>query len=441
MTVLGVSREERTSFDQEMLIREARLRTRRRRLRRGAIGLVVVALGLTIWLASGGSGHPNAVRRVSGDGGSPRSANDSANSTALAVLGGQSLEKIWPVNGSTLWALTANATTLTGGGQGLELTTNGGVSWTNATPPGLSRERGARLLGAFALTAAQAWTDYGGFSGTAKRTLLYTGDAGRHWAKVGVLPAAFCVLQFVSRRDGTCTEEVGAMGSMPNIIFRTSDGGATWRKIYDDNAEISLPYSSLPAGWLPFGCDKSIQFTSAARGWALFLCNAGFAPIYETVDGGVSWTQRIATQPSPLPVGGGEFSGVPVIEGSRGAVGYTGGSYSLVYATDDGGRSFHPVYPPGRRRQWSVDVVTPLKWRLAFRNVLLVTNDAGRSWTTFTNNATRPIARLRYAPTQPAVTLTANARGWLTWFAGDGNVLMRTINDGRTWKTITVPGT
>jgi len=52
----------------------------------------------------------------------------------------------------------------------------------------------------------------------------------------------------------------------------------------------------------------------------------------------------------------------------------------------NGGQSFHPVYPPGKPRQWAVDVISPSQWRLTYGKEILATNNGGTSWFTVTSN-------------------------------------------------------
>jgi hypothetical protein len=338
-----------------------------------------------------------------------------------------------------LWAFTQDVTALKGGGQGVELTTDGARSWTNVTPPGLSVTGGNHwIIGIYPLSATKAWVVYGGGGIRSRQSLLYTGDAGHVWTKVGVLPITNCVPQFVTRRDGTCTSYGAALGSMVLDIYRTSNGGASWHTIFDNWPDVTS--GRFPAGSLPFGCDKRVQFTSATRGWALFLCNGGMASLYETTDGGATWTDRPATPPMPSRYGS-EFTRAPVFSGPRGAVAFATGNESLVYVTDNGGHSFTAVYPPERARAWCVDVVTPLQWRFAYRNMILATNDGGKSWFAFTDDARKPVVLDRYGPDAPDVTFANNRQGWLTWDEGNGFLLMRTTDGGREWKLLEVPGT
>jgi photosystem II stability/assembly factor-like uncharacterized protein len=116
-----------------------------------------------------------------------------------------------------------------------------------------------------------------------------------------------------------------------------------------------------------------------------------------------------------------------VFSGSRGAVAYSYGSYSLVYVSDNSGLSIHPVYPPGRRRAWTVNILSPRQWRLAYKSTILGTNDAGKSWFTVTSNASQDSKPKQYASLAPDIEFTTGSRGWLE----QNNTLLRTV-DGKT---------
>lgn len=427
----------------ELLIKEARQRMLRRRLRFVVAVLLVLVAAAAIWQGSGGDTHtstPPSVHTSSPRGGSP---SGSSNLSALTVLGGQSLSQVVPFGLSTLWVSTANVVKSTGGGQGIELTTNAGRTWTNVTPPGLSVDGGTHWInGFFALSPTRSWIVAGGFS-VGPQILETTSDAGHHWSRIGVLPHTSCTLQFVTPLDGTCVDAVGAGGSMPIGIYRTADGGASWHKIFQSSPSTS----SATPGSIPFACDKSVHFESATKGFVLFWCSGGTgAFIYETINGGVTWAEQHVTQPSTVPLGGGGFEGLPVFNRSMGAVAYEGGSYSAVFVTANGGQSFHPVYPPGKLRMWAVDILSPQQWRLTYGKEILATNNGGSSWFAITSNTvlrTTSFVKGSYVKGTPPgglVDFVSPNDGWFTENAVNP-LLLRTSDGGRKWRIITVPGT
>jgi photosystem II stability/assembly factor-like uncharacterized protein len=334
-----------------------------------------------------------------------------------------------------------NDEALSGGGQGIELTTDGGQRWTDVTPPNLNVDGGDHWIVNFAAYSATNAVIVVGHLDSGPQIIEMTQNAGRTWSKVGAMPTppGDCELQFVNVHDGTCTVLGGAAGSMLIRIFRTDNGGASWRKVYANTTN-----SSFAHGAISFGCDKNIDFTNAVQGFATYFCNAGSGAIVErSLDGGSKWYVRPVVQPSSIPEGGGGFSGPPVFDGLNGAIPYTVGTLSEVYVTNNGGLTFHPVYPPDQRKRWVEDVASPTMWRLTYGKEILATDNAGKSWFTVESNTvlqTNDYGSLT-APGGIVRFSTAND-GWLTENGGASNsLLLRTTDGGREWRKVVVPGT
>ncbi len=358
-----------------------------------------------------------------------------------AAAGGQSLRQVWTVGASVAWAWTQGP--VTGSAQGLERTVNGGASWARVTPRGLGIQKGGRFItGFFALDARHAWVTYGSLANGATQTIDSTSDGGRNWTAVGDEPLTSipqsifvydCGLDFVTPSDGWCETFPAFVGSEAVYLYHTTDGGKRWTRI------SVTPAGTNPRRGLPFGCDKEIQFTSPSRGWAIFICAAGTAPLYQTTDAGKTWTkERVTRAPGNLD-GGSGFTGLPLVVGSRGAVGYTIFGRPLktvVYRSADGGAVWHPITPPGPARGWVADAITPVSWRLVQGDQILATGNAGRTWHTIKTNVTFHIYYAYLSPTPPVVNFVTAKIGWIA-----GTSLWRTTNGGRTWRRVPVPGT
>jgi photosystem II stability/assembly factor-like uncharacterized protein len=432
----------------EMLIREARQLQRRYRRRRWAILFTLVAVIVAVVVGAAGGGRSPSRGLTLNASPSSRSNATRSDGASAVIPGGQFVQSLWPVGGQTSWAYTQNVAALSNGGQGIELTNNGGRTWRDVTPNGYNRFVGDRFIGGFfALTPTRAWLITGPSDPkrAASETVLTTDNAGRSWSRVGSLPHLDCSLRFFSARSGLCTFGLEASNSAPLEVDVTSNGGRTWTTTFDNSAG----YANGPAGagdnGLPYECDKAFILTPPATVWAEGACNATIAFLYRSTDDGRHWSLASATQPSRLVGGGSEFTGPVVLSGSQGAVAFEEGSFSLVYVTRDGGATFTPVYPPGPERPWTIDVVSPTEWRLSIRNQILVTNNGGVSWTGMTSNAfdSKALRRSqRWSDGAPnALHFTSPSFGWMTWFNGNGLYVMDTRNGGRTWTRVAVPGT
>ena len=264
---------------------------------------------------------------------------------------------------------------------------------------------------------------------------------------IGPKPAG-CELDFVAVSDGWCASIGGALGSATVTLYRTTDGARNWQVVSRTSPESRSP------GGLPFAGDKNIEFSSDDVGWAPFASAGGVAPLFETENGGRSWIERNVAPPprhigpSPRDGYGAIFAGQPVMNGRFGAVGYSVeqriGARTIVYLTTDAGRDWRPVAPPGPRNPWLVDTLTGRSWRLVYGNRILVTNDSGRTWHTIRTDHT--FAALSYSygsPTPPVVLFASENLGWIVQPdpAASTNTLWRTVDGGRRWRQITVPGT
>jgi photosystem II stability/assembly factor-like uncharacterized protein len=349
--------------------------------------------------------------------------------------GDQSLAGAWPISSRTAWVWTQDFNNLHGGPQAIDRTTDGGVTWSNVTPFGMVNQGGGHYIyGLFALSADDAWVTYDNADYAAPSTIAASFNGGRSWRIVGHTPRQGCTVQFVSREEGWCADNAGAAGSSLVTIYRTFDGGEVWHKVFENGDEYPMKKGSLP-----FECDKEMEFEPTGVGWAMFDCNGPIAPLYQTSDGGVTWVSRVANGPNHLVGEGATFDGVPVIEGSNGAVGCTLFPTSFVYVTNNGGRSFHVVMPPGKKRDWNIDVITPEKWKLVSGDRILSTRNGGRSWSTTIDDEhfNHGGGLSLQSPVSPSIHFVTYEVGWII---NGFNSLLRTTDGGKTWTTLPIPG-
>jgi photosystem II stability/assembly factor-like uncharacterized protein len=278
------------------------------------------------------------------------------------------------------------------------------------------------------LDPTRAWIEYGPAEGP--QALLVTSDGGRVWTRAGRTPAQ-CQVQFLNRLDGWCVDIVGALGSEFVAIYRTTTGGRIWREVSHNNpsGQTSTPDP------IPFGCDKSVAFTSPTSGFASSYCNGGGGYIYASTDGGSRWHQVLSL---PAPVGGSDGEGFTAVVGTGkdDAVGYTvegrrKPSSSDVYDSADGGARWVRVRPPGRHTGYDIDIVTPRIWRLVAGRTVLGTDNAGRTWTHITTNVTLSQAS--------QVVFTTTGVGWDLPLGGVSDNVLHTTDGGRHWTTVHVP--
>lgn len=266
--------------------------------------------------------------------------------------------------------------------------------------------------------------------------VLRTRDGARHWRQVSPAvpqPERLADASFLGRRHAW------ALGLVPDhkvTVYRTGDGGRTWR------ASRPVPIRFGDGG-------ASLRFLDAAHGW-LTVRSAGMGTLQEQIfatdDGGLRWHLIAQTAPPAAPVPPGTLPGSGSLRFATPQLGWfaaltrgagAGRSRGALYATRDGGHLWRSApLPAGGRavtqlgKPWlfgASDVLVPaeLATPRGARGDLFVSADGGSGW-------------VRYAlPVVPrAVSFTDRSRGWVL----GGTRLFRTTDGGRRWTQLrTVP--
>jgi photosystem II stability/assembly factor-like uncharacterized protein len=344
---------------------------------------------------------------------------------------------LWPVKAQTAWLVVDTDD----GGERVLRTTDGAASWDDVTPRQLSAlvtptnvGNGAATPQIVFLGAERAWTNAAG-------TLVATSDGGRIWHDIGRVPVGGwrvpldCrLLQFVDPTHGWCSISGAAMGSEGIELYRTVDGGLRWQRV-SVTGPPSLPPTPTP-GSLPWGCEKTISFTSPTVGWAGLTCFGYSNDLYETTDGGARWVAKaIAAMPSSLALGGNSID-PPVFTGRFGAGVINPGEDTIFYRSEDGGASWQAVVPPGGPRVSYADVINALQWRLVDNRRILATDNGGRTWRTTTPHWVIPPANPNKA--LGGIQFVTPEVGWAQYYeeTTDTTTLLRTTDGGSNWTAV-----
>jgi photosystem II stability/assembly factor-like uncharacterized protein len=351
---------------------------------------------------------------------------------ALAAAGSASsrsadyglLQRFAPQSATTWWAIVqSNLTARTW----LMRTVDSGGHWQDVTPP-------VKIVASSAFVGSRAaWIEAGALRPGRMEPLYRTFDGGRTWRHVGTVQSE-CDLDFVDLRHGWCVAIGGALGSETVDVSRTVNGGSTWTPV----SHTGIGDRGSTAGALPFGCDKTIAFTSAQVGWAAQYCAGGTPHLFSSRDAGARW-RPLGAIPLPKRISSpaGEGLSQPALSGSRITVSVDVGGGPLgatfIAASQNDGKSWRTQLVPGVLRYWTVDLIDVRHWILGDGTTLISTADAGRRWHSWT-----PSVRMKDNVGAQLSLRFLSPRLGFAIPDGNGGPLWWTQDGGATWRPIRI---
>jgi len=332
------------------------------------------------------------------------------------------INALWMSDATTGWARTTTHRILH--------TTDGGKSWQDVTPPYPVGKMGQFPPAFASLNGTMAWVavfEKQQPDGTIPNVLFRTSDGGHTWQEAMLPRSGLGVsqVQFVNAQDGWVLASYGgvAAGSQAVDLFRSTDGGQTWSTV------------ARAPGSLPLGGDKSgMGWASATTGWVTgCVCAAeNTVLLSRTQDGGVTWQ----SQSLPLPFLQAAITTQPPVffsatEGLLPVTFNDGGSTILaVYATHDGGATWsHSTLLSAAGSAW--DFLTMQQgWVVGANGTsVAVTSNEGQSWLLINPSENfRNISQLDFVSAQ---------EGWaISTATPDAPVLLKTMDGGQTWAQV-----
>src|SRR2546422_3659796 len=252
------------------------------------------------------------------------------------------------VDAQTGWAVWIDKLS---GESGLLYTIDGGINWRDVTPLGPSGDK-IRVFKITSLSPLIAWVVPVNNKGIATAEIFRTPDGGRTW-KSAVIPArSASSISFINPHEGWLIAPLStAMGIEEDEIYRSTDGGATWIKVAsatkDDNA------SGLPI----IGPKIAITFLNPMTGWITGLTRRhDWLNLYVTRDRGHTWQQQSiplprevaphwGARPEPPKFFTARDGTLPILYDLLNNSGEQTGRVVVLYATHDGGTTWTYAAP------------------------------------------------------------------------------------------------
>jgi photosystem II stability/assembly factor-like uncharacterized protein len=339
------------------------------------------------------------------------------------------------IDATTGWAIGGLGSV----GDHVLFTADGGSNWKDVTPPETEPLSGTQktALGFFQ-DAKTAWVTYGISGGNPVPTQVIvwrTSDGGASWQASPPLDLTGLSeiyypsdMQFVAGQNGWLLAHVG-VGMMHDyvVIYHSTDGGASWTRIIDPYIDGGIQ-----------SCSKTAMvFTDATHGWLTGDCHGvkGGVLLFNSTDAGVTWKE--VTLPDPTGAANlyedennacGSYD--PFFFGNdMGHLSVTCTNFSTqqttnkyyIYTTQDGGSTWTgSAYPGEGLYFFSADT----GWALA--NKIQLTTDGGVTW--------KPVSDVTWTPQMDFIS---EQIGWAVARSPDAIALVKTDNGGARWTELT----
>jgi photosystem II stability/assembly factor-like uncharacterized protein len=259
-------------------------------------------------------------------------------------------------------------------------TNDGGVTWYNVTPPGVTETGYMAASQSEFLDATHAWLQIADPNNYPNGGSMYrTADGGLTW-KSSATPFSGGSISFLDPNNGWLMADLGVgAGSMPVSIFQTSDGGGTWNRTYTNDPNVEDTSETLPMSGLKYGITPLDMQTAWIHG---VTYSTGTAYLFRTDDSGRTWSLvslDLSTEAQAAELSVDKLKFFSPTEGIL-ILRITGPKIKMViYKTNDGGDTWIPAnatVPDGN----FADIVSAQEIVFYGTNQFYVTTDAAATW-------------------------------------------------------------
>jgi photosystem II stability/assembly factor-like uncharacterized protein len=307
-------------------------------------------------------------------------------------------------------------------------TNDGGTTWYDVSPIN-STPLGYAVSAVF-LDSLHAWILVPDAQNPLAGGLYRSGDGGLNWSASQV-PFGGGEMHFLDLKRGWMLASLGAgAGSMGVAVFQTSDGGLTWSQSYTNDPNQPSAGDSLPLGGLKDGLTP-IDTQTAWVGGVIYV--PGEIYLFRTQDGGATWKQSSVTAPTGYEQAELETRG-PIFVDSQTAylpvtVSSQNGVLLAIYLSRDGGTSWL-VTPKLIPQGGSTDFVSVLDGFVWSGSDFYVTHDGAQTWTAITPDVGfgDQFSGMDFVSPTTGFVLTSDAGGL--------RVLYKTTDGALTWNIL-----
>jgi photosystem II stability/assembly factor-like uncharacterized protein len=280
--------------------------------------------------------------------------------------------------------------TIGGSGNLLIITTDGGATWTEKTPP---QSNGLNALEIF----TSDLRNYTIMGGAGLSHLITTTNGGTNWLDISTTDSLYGIksvtenIAFVVGRSYPSDE---------GAIFKTSNGGLNWTNLYE--------FGIFRPMW-------AIDFGTEMNG--MILPYRPIDSIVVTTDGGTSWMQRQPLNATSY------INAISFISGFPGTEVVVCGDNSRIFRTTDLGESWDDnTFNLYSATLNSIDFIDPVGIIVGNDGALLRSQDRGMVWFDVSGVTTKNLKK---------VYLDVSAY----WAVGD-NIIIKSTDQGQTWNIV-----
>jgi photosystem II stability/assembly factor-like uncharacterized protein len=309
-------------------------------------------------------------------------------------------------------------------------TNDGGVTWYNVTPPGMTETGYMVASQSEFLDTTHAWLQVADPNNYPNGGTMYrTADGGLTWSTTAT-PFSTGSISFLDANNGWLMADLGVgAGSMAVSVFQTADGGVTWSRTYTNDPNLEGAADSLPMGGLRYGIAPLNMQTAWIYG---VTYSSGTAYLYQTDDAGATWalvSLDLSAEARAAELSVDKFELFEDMQGML-ILRISGPKIRmLVYTTNDAGKSWTPASGTVAEGNFS-DIVSTHEAVFYGADQFHITQDAGATWTAVSPD-------IVFGDSMTAMEFATTSIGWVIITDPSGHhTLYRTENGGANWFPI-----